>query len=74
MGMVILGLEAILIPVGRIVSIRQMERYAEGSRIAKELLNFTDMHPLLVLLSLIHICPEINSRRPGTVGCFTLHP
>ncbi len=49
MGMVILGLEAILIPVGRIVSIRQMERYAEGSRIAKELLNFTDMHPLLVL-------------------------
>ena len=49
MGMVILSLEAILIPVGRIVSIRQMERYAEGSYMSKELVNFLEMHPLLVL-------------------------
>lgn len=49
MGMVILGLEAILIPVGRVVSLRQMEHYAEGGRVSKELLNFPEMHPLLVL-------------------------
>lgn len=44
LGLVILGLEAILIPVGRVLSIRDM-RYFQG----KEMLGFPGMHPLLVL-------------------------
>ena len=48
MGMVILSLEAILIPVGRLVNIREMRHFTSSS-ITKTLLNFPEMHPLLVL-------------------------
>lgn len=48
MGMVILGLEAILIPVGRLMTIRDTQNFMSRP-ITKVLLNFPEMHPLLVL-------------------------
>lgn len=44
LGLVILGLEAVLIPVGRWLSIRDMQYYP-----IKDMVGFPEMHPLLVL-------------------------